>query len=746
MFNSKKFSKNNIQIASFLINNPKLTETWGNVYIVEPSNEREAKLGQLIILVALSDFSSKTSQKEIIERMIKEMQVNYYRSDVNKENLNIEEIFETILQKANQEFAKIIRISQNNWFKKINILVAIVKNESIYFAQIGEIFSAFLINEDRIIDIIEKVRANNIPFNPLKLFSSITNGSISVNDNIFFTSSGIFDFIASEKIKRIINDWEVNSAISKFQNLLSNLKTKNIFAGVIIKNSFLNKKNEIKTIKLAQKNNSLFELANQREKTDKILRPSFLSNLLKIQKKWLSLFSNWQIKFHKKINSSPSSVALDSVGKISLMPNSFYDKPWNILKKCGIKKELSIYQPTGEEKKHYLSFITRCPFLLKWTNKFKSFSFLSKILFISALILALFLVYSVIWLARKQTKDNQIKENKQLLEKIESKQNAVGAALIYKDKKKAGKTLEEILKLSEKISKDSPENLAKLQKIQKETEIQLNQLRNITVIENPLMVTDLNLLSSNSSLSEEKFNLVFLNQQLYFYNQDNSIFKFDFKEKKIFSIFKDLQENKSFENAKSYDKNSILFSNANEIIKFNILNKNLESIDLKLPVETKKIEDFVVYSQKIYLLDSENNQIYKYYPTQTGFGEKNNWLKDEQINLNEGVSMAIDGAIYVLKSNGEVLKFIQGKKQEFVLKNLELALKNPTKIWTSFNSKYIYILDPSTKRLIIFDKQGKVQKQYTSEKFIQLKNFVVNEEKNKLYILSDNKVYELKVE
>ncbi|MBI4653152.1 hypothetical protein HY750_02765 [Candidatus Kuenenbacteria bacterium] len=730
--NSKKNFKNNIQIASFLINDPKLTETWGNVYIVEPSNEREKKLGQLIVLTALSDFSSKTSQKEIIERIIKEMQINYYRSDVhpvrkdgaldlifsenkkaglylspqgagfsngvNKENLNIEEIFETILQKANQEFAKIIRISQNNWFKKINILVVIVKNESIYFAQIGSLFSAFLIHEDRIIDIIEKVRANNIPVNPLKLFSSITNGSISVNDNIFFTSSGIFDFISSEKIKRIINDWEVNSAISKFQNLLSISNAKSILTGVIIKNNY--KKTEAKLIPT---NNSLFELANQRKKTDKVLKPSFVSNLLKVQKKWFNLSSAFLTRYRA---------------------------------------------PQKDHINPFIPAVNRDGAFWKALDKFKSFSRLSKILFIAALILALFLVYSVIWLARKQTKDNQIKENKQLLEKIENKQNVVGAALIYKDEKKAGKTLEEILKLSEKLSKDSPENLARLQKIQKETEIQLNQLRNITVLENPLMITDLNLLNSNPSAGGENFNLVFLNQQLYFYNQDNSIFKFDFKEKKIFSVFKDLQDNKLFENAKPYDKNSILFSsaNGNEIVKFNILNKNLESIALKLPIETKKIEDFVVYSQKIYLLDSGNNQIYKYYPAQTNFGEKNNWLKDEQVNLNEGVSMAIDGAVYVLKSNGEVLKFIQGKKQEFVLKNLELALKNPTKIWTSFNSKYIYILDPETKRLIILDKQGKVQKQYTSEKFIHLKNFVVDEQKNKFYILADNKVYELKAE
>ncbi|PKL72670.1 hypothetical protein CVV26_00160 [Candidatus Kuenenbacteria bacterium HGW-Kuenenbacteria-1] len=725
MFNAKD-SKNNIQVASFLINDPKLTEIWGNVYIVEPSNERERKRGQLIILAALSDFSSQNPQKEIIERIIKEIQTNYYSSNINKEELNIEEIFEATLQKANQEFAKIIRVSQSNWFKKINILVAVVKNEFIYFAQIGSLFSAFLIYEDKIIDIIEKVRVNNISINPLKLFSSITNGSISTNNNIFFTSSGIFDLISSEKIKKIINNWEANSAISKFQNLLSNSKIKNILAGVIIKNVSSDKKNIIENIELIPTNNPLFDLAKQKEKTDRILRASFFS---KIQKKLLNLFSHCiscLFYFFKKI-------FIHSKRKFYIQ-----NRIDSSVKRQEIPKEIS--NISTFPKKRNLLFISHSPFVLKWINKFRSLSYFSKILFIIFLILALFFISSLIWLARKQSNDNEIKKNNQLIEKIENKQNAVGAALIYKDEEKAKKNLEEILKLSKELPKDSPENLAKLQKIQKETEIQLNKLRNIISIDNPLIIADLNLLD----FKNKNFNLVLLNQQLYFYNQDNSIFKFDSKEKKIFFVFNNLQENKQFENAKQYDKNSILFYyNTNELAKFNVLNKDLKLMGIKLPIKTNKIKDFVVYSQKIYSLDSENNQIYKYNSTQT---EKSNWIKDEQINLNEGVSLAIDGSIYVLKSNGEILKFLQGKKQEFALKNLEPALENPTKIWTDFNSKYIYILEPSTKRIIISDKQGKVQKQYTSEKFIKLQNFVVDEEKNKLYILADNKVYELKIE
>ncbi|MEK9130337.1 MAG: hypothetical protein AAB526_03005 [Patescibacteria group bacterium] len=722
MFNFKKPLKNNIQIASFLINDPKLTEIWGNIYIVEPSNEREAKLGQLIVFAAISDFSPQNSQKEIVESIIKEIQSNYYGSNANKEESNIEEIFETTLQKTNQDFAKIIRVSQNNWFKKVNMLIAVIKNESVYFVQIGSLFSAFLIHDDKIIDIVEKVRINNIPINPLKLFSSITSGSLSANDNIFFTSLGIFDFISSEKIKKIINDLEVNSAILKFKNLLSNLKTKNILIGTIVKNVPINKKNETFT----PNNNPLFDLVQQKEKTEKILRPSLLS---KIQKNWTNcflFFINHFLNFFKKILTIFAK-------KSSQQKRIEYSQK--------IKKEIP-NAPMPLKRKKIFS-INNYPFLAKLLNKFKSFPFPSKVLLIISLILALFFIYSLIWLSRKQTNENIIKENNQLIETIENKQNAVGAALIYKDENKAKKNLEEILKLSERLPKNSTEDLAKYQKIQKETEIQLNKLRGISMIENPSMITDLNLIDSEN----KNFNIILLDHQLYFYNQERSIFKFNFAGKKIFSILKGLHGEQLFKNAKPFTKNSILFSNnINELIRFDSLKKKLISMKFQLPTETKEIEDFVVYSQKIYLLDAQNNQIYKYSQTQTGLGEKSNWLKNVQINLKDSISMAIDGSVYILKSNGEILKFLKGEKQEFALKNLEPKLTNPTKIWTDDSAQYIYILEPSTKRMIIANKQGGVQKQYTSDKFAQLQNFAVDEKKNKLYILSKNKVYELKIE
>ena len=105
--------------------------------------------------------------------------------------------------------------------------------------------------------------------------------------------------------------------------------------------------------------------------------------------------------------------------------------------------------------------------------------------------------------------------------------------------------------------------------------------------------------------------------------------------------------------------------------------------------------------------------------------------------------MDIDGFVYVLKNNGELLEFAKGKKEDFSLEAIEPALTHATKVIVSQKEKYIYILDAAEKRLIIFDKSGKFINQYTSDKFNDLKDFAINETSKKIYLLNNTSVYSI---
>jgi len=50
-------------------------------------------------------------------------------------------------------------------------------------------------------------------------------------------------------------------------------------------------------------------------------------------------------------------------------------------------------------------------------------------------------------------------------------------------------------------------------------------------------------------------------------------------------------------------------------------------------------------------------------------------------------------------------------------------------------------LEPTNKRLVIIDKTGKMVKQYTADEWIGPTGFQVDEKKQRVYILDDNKIY-----
>ena len=102
---------------------------------------------------------------------------------------------------------------------------------------------------------------------------------------------------------------------------------------------------------------------------------------------------------------------------------------------------------------------------------------------------------------------------------------------------------------------------------------------------------------------------------------------------------------------------------------------------------------------------------------------------------------AVDGDVYVLRSDGIVLKLNQGKLADFSLNAIDPMLAGPTKIKTSENSDFLYLLDPPTKRLVVVTKTGALVQQYRADLFDQLKDFIVDESNKTVYLLNGTQIF-----
>jgi len=198
-------------------------------------------------------------------------------------------------------------------------------------------------------------------------------------------------------------------------------------------------------------------------------------------------------------------------------------------------------------------------------------------------------------------------------------------------------------------------------------------------------------------------------------------------------------------------KNSgLYFSQDNKNI-YGLTNSSVFSLsrdgsDKKTIIESdqnwKRVVGVFPYNGNIYVLDADQNQIFKYVPTSSGFSNTN-YFSTTKPDFSNAVSLAIDSSIYVLSLSGNVDKFTRGNVDNFSLSGLDKKLLNPTRIFTDADTDNIYILDNGNLRIVVFDKTGSYKSQYQATVIGNAKDFDVLEKDKKVFILSSGKVYEI---
>lgn len=155
------------------------------------------------------------------------------------------------------------------------------------------------------------------------------------------------------------------------------------------------------------------------------------------------------------------------------------------------------------------------------------------------------------------------------------------------------------------------------------------------------------------------------------------------------------------------------------------------------------ISGLASFGGNIYLLDRKNNAIWKYMKTDIGFSQRYSYLNpDVRVNFSASSKMIIDGDVWVLTGDN-ILKFSKGLRAEFVFKDFADTLQNIVSIATS--ERYLYVLDKSLSRIVVFDKDDNYQSQYQWDGLKDANDMVVSEEEKKIFVLSASKIYAIDI-
>lgn len=205
-----------------------------------------------------------------------------------------------------------------------------------------------------------------------------------------------------------------------------------------------------------------------------------------------------------------------------------------------------------------------------------------------------------------------------------------------------------------------------------------------------------------------------------------------------------IDDNEKVISAVNYDdKNSILFmTESGKVIEYKDDRMSfLQTTDDAF----KKGNVLQAYSNKIYILDPADNQIWRYTRRRDTFDGAQPYATGA--DLSKGVDMAIDGNVYVLGNDGYITKLFQGAKQEFpVKKEPTKALVSPSAIYTEADLSQIYVLDKAESRILVYNKDDRsggadYTGQFIFDDLKDIRDFYVDKNTSTLYVLTEKAVY-----
>lgn len=190
----------------------------------------------------------------------------------------------------------------------------------------------------------------------------------------------------------------------------------------------------------------------------------------------------------------------------------------------------------------------------------------------------------------------------------------------------------------------------------------------------------------------------------------------------------------SFNNKTPY----LLKENKLYAIEQNNISTKVDFSSLETPFS---ITDIDFWNGSLYVLDSQNQTIWKFTPNSTGFSQPQKWLKND-VKLELGAnSLAIDGQIWVLNHSGQINLYTSGVKDKFsqnqknnFTKTISL-IANPDSDFILFNDNYQFIY--------VYKKNGEFNSKYNLIRF-KIIDLAFDPVSKIIYFLSsDQKIYQI---
>src|SRR3989344_7299494 len=636
-------------------------------------------------------FPAAFSATGLLEKLLDEL-----KSEFDSTPIFDEIAFEKIVGFFNNKLGFYAGTHKNKKdLEQFDICLAATISGKLVFAPLGNISAILFVPEaghSRYYNLLKEAKGIKSGEELLKL-KEIIAGNLTKNNSLIICNEELLDVYSFADLEKLITNVGAQTATVNVQTALLTEKIRGTFAGFVLET--------VEVAELAKRNSSssMKEMISKRTEVEKIIGATAPIDIKRAG-------------LRAKKAGGTAAQLLKNVGA----------GLWRLMQPLIRFVVLFLVALTNWNNRGQDNWEDIATYLLEKkesvVSRIKMMPWKYKIMSVLALILVLFFGASI----TRATLQNRLISNtakfKSAMDKIANLRTDAEVAFIQaNNKEQSRQLLEEALSLTDNTKTKNPAELTELKNTHEQIQNRLFSLWKLQSVALPKQLASL-----SEILPAEKIVNAFS-------NDDKQIFAWSLN--KIFviqnnTVTASFNTDEELQNQFDFDNGilTIRAKNQNRLVQLRASEQKIYVAEIE---ELKgNLVNFVILTDKLYALQNENLFITKHAKSLTGFARGAAWLK-EPINLNETVAIAIDGNLYVTNASGEIKKMYNGRLAEFNQERPEPKITSVNKIWTSENTRLLFIANNPDARLIIYDKKGAVISQLRFNNTKSIKDFFIND-------------------
>lgn len=629
---------------------------------------------------------------------------NAWQKIVSEPTRDPEQTLEGLLLELNPLLQARERIWGNPLAPRYHLALALVKGAQLALATVGHM-GAYVVSVDRLTNVMAAAHGGGATARPKATFTQLVGGELSQSEVLLLATSALFDFISPEKLRQLVGGRAPGQGLRELEQVVASLPHHPPLGAIAL--------SLLSAAAAEGTQPSMERLQKTKYDTNSLLTPTLSSSL----RRWF--------QFGNDKTTPTETPELTQITPVATrtrwwqLPTVWYRRLHGlVLKLSWLKSRSSVKTTVAWWIEARLSSIRQLPRTKKIT------------LVLSAILLVAF-SQNMVSAGRVRLAAQGSERYNELVAQLTEHQAAIEGALIYHDDARARELFASAEQLLLQLPRTSGSRHQQYRALEQGLATIRARLDRLAEIRAPQPWATLPGEANWRGLTTNA-------TSLYAWRDTGQIVQLTPEGKTGKSI--NLPTALGTPVASYTEGANLLFRGVGG----QLASYDTRSLTVAAITNPPQLADAAWYDGRLYYLGQSPRFIFRTNRTGTNLASPTLWLKASQGELKDAVSITVDGTIYVATAAG-VEKYVLGLKRDFLLQPPNPPLRNLELIRTTSEGDYLYLVAPKDKRVLIYDKQGKLIVQLTFPELTELSSIAIDGQNKYLYVLSGTAIYRLNI-